>query len=119
MLKHVLAVIDRLDDPAASGRSLAQFLDAAAGPAGSGAEIVTVRGGKGSTDFVRVRVPGRRGRAAGGDAPTLGIVGRARRRRRPPRGPRVQVTATARPRSRRRPSCWRCATGATSSTATS
>lgn len=76
MLKHVLAVIDRLDDPAASGRSLARLLDAAAGPAGSGAEVVTVTGDKGTTDFVRVRVPGRRGRAAGGDAPTLGIVGR-------------------------------------------
>ncbi|MEV5828570.1 DUF1177 domain-containing protein [Spirillospora sp. NPDC052242] len=76
MLKHVLAVIDRLDDPAASGRSLARLLDAAAGPAGSGAEVVTVTGDKGTTDFVRVRVPGRRGRSAGGDAPTLGIVGR-------------------------------------------
>ncbi|RSN51209.1 DUF1177 domain-containing protein [Actinomadura sp. WAC 06369] len=76
MLKHVLAVIDRLDDPAASGRSLAQLLDGAAGPAGSGAEVVTVTGDKGTTDFVRVRVLGRRGRAAGGDAPTLGIVGR-------------------------------------------
>ncbi|MEU6749963.1 DUF1177 domain-containing protein [Spirillospora sp. NPDC046719] len=76
MLKHVLDVIDRLDDPAASGKSVAELLDRAAGPEGSGAEVVTVHGDKGSTDFVRVRVPGRRGRARGGDAPTLGIVGR-------------------------------------------
>ena len=33
-------------------------------------------GKAGSTDFVRCVVPGTRGRRAGGDAPTLGIVGR-------------------------------------------
>ncbi|MGE5553058.1 MAG: DUF1177 domain-containing protein [Betaproteobacteria bacterium] len=38
--------------------------------------VETVRGGKGQTDFVKVVIPGSRGRLAGGDAPTLGIVGR-------------------------------------------
>lgn len=76
MLRHVLDVIDRLDDPSANGARLAAYLDQEAGPAGAGAEVTTVTGERGSTDFVKVRVPGRRGRTAGGDAPTLGIIGR-------------------------------------------
>ncbi|MFI6520553.1 DUF1177 domain-containing protein [Spirillospora sp. NPDC050679] len=76
MLKHVLDVIDRLDDPSVDGKAMAELLDEAAGPGGSGAEVTTVMGDKGSTDFVLVRVPGRNGRSGGGDAPTLGIVGR-------------------------------------------
>src|SRR5690606_8939023 len=36
----------------------------------------TVTGEKGSTDFVTVTVPGSRGKSTGGDAPTLGVVGR-------------------------------------------
>jgi hypothetical protein len=38
--------------------------------------VHTVRGDKGSTDFVRLTIPGRRGRSAGGDAPTLSVIGR-------------------------------------------
>ncbi len=38
--------------------------------------VETVRGTKGQTDFVKVVISGSRGRLAGGDAPTLGIVGR-------------------------------------------
>ncbi|NED80062.1 DUF1177 domain-containing protein, partial [Streptomyces sp. SID11233] len=43
---------------------------------GSSAQVTTVAGERGSTDFVSVRIPGSRGRTAGGDARTLGIVGR-------------------------------------------
>jgi hypothetical protein len=35
----------------------------------------TVTGGAGRTDFVRAVIPGTRGRLAGGNAPTLGVVG--------------------------------------------
>lgn len=76
MLKHVLEIVDALDDPAATGESVVAYLEAVSGVEGSGAEVTTVRGTEGATDFVRVRVPGRRGRAAGGDAPTLGVLGR-------------------------------------------
>ena len=76
MLRHVLDVIDLLDDPAADGARLAGYLDEMAGPSGAGAEVATVSGEKGPTDFVRVRVPGRRGRTVGGGAPTLGVIGR-------------------------------------------
>jgi Protein of unknown function (DUF1177). len=76
MLKHVLELVDLLDDPAVTGAKVVEFLDAVCGASGSGAEVTTVHGDKGSTDFVRVLIPGRRGRAAGGDAPTLGVIGR-------------------------------------------
>ncbi|MGW7536002.1 DUF1177 domain-containing protein [Amycolatopsis sp. NPDC054798] len=77
MLKHVLELLEILDDPAVTGKEAVAYLDAVAGAVGSGAEVATVTGeGSGRTDFVRVRVPGSHGRAAGGDAPTLGVVGR-------------------------------------------
>ncbi|MFE7623432.1 DUF1177 domain-containing protein [Streptomyces sp. NPDC057509] len=76
MLKYVLDLVDLLDDPRADGRTVVDYLDAAAGAEGSSAQVTTVAGERGSTDFVSVRVPGSRGRTAGGDARTLGVVGR-------------------------------------------
>lgn len=88
MLKHVLDVIDLLDQPRAGGELLASHLRAvrAAALAGPGAEpptgpepeitVTRVEGERGGTDFVRVRVPGRSGALAGGAAPTLGVLGR-------------------------------------------
>ncbi|MGQ4354116.1 DUF1177 domain-containing protein [Streptomyces drozdowiczii] len=76
MLKYVLDLVELLDDPQANGKTVAEYLDAAAGAAGSSAEVTTVAGERGSTDFVSVRIPGSRGRTAGGDARTLGVVGR-------------------------------------------
>jgi len=72
-LSHTLAVFEALDSPRASGDTVRTLLD---GVAGISIEVERVSGAKGATDFVRVRVPGSRGRTAGGDAPTLGIVGR-------------------------------------------
>ncbi|CAK7286406.1 DUF1177 domain-containing protein [Streptomyces misionensis] len=90
MLKHVLEVIELLDRPQANGRLLADHLCSvldtaraqAAGtadlpdPAGVGISVERVEGAGGGTDFVKVTVPGRAGRQAGGSAPTLGILGR-------------------------------------------
>ncbi|WP_188987856.1 DUF1177 domain-containing protein [Saccharopolyspora thermophila] len=75
MLKHVLDVVDLLDDPGVTGAAVVAYLDGVAGESGS-ATTRTVHGARGSTDFVQVRVPGARGRTAGGSAPTLGVVGR-------------------------------------------
>jgi hypothetical protein len=72
-LSHTLAVFEALDSPRASGDTVRTLLD---GVGGIAIEVERVRGAKGATDFVRVLVPGARGHTAGGDAPTLGIVGR-------------------------------------------
>ncbi|MFE9455611.1 DUF1177 domain-containing protein [Streptomyces californicus] len=76
MLKYVLDIVELLDDPQVTGKAVVEYLDAAAGAEGSSAQVTTVMGDQGSTDFVLVRIPGSRGRASGGDARTLGVVGR-------------------------------------------
>ncbi len=43
---------------------------------GLGVAVTTIKGTRGSTDFVRAVAPGTDGRTAGGRAPTLGIIGR-------------------------------------------
>lgn len=76
MLNHVLDVMDLLDSPAASGEVLAGYLrEQGAGGAEIAVEHLAAANGL-STDGVRVVVPGARGRRCGGDAPTLGIIGR-------------------------------------------
>ncbi|MGH3748744.1 MAG: DUF1177 domain-containing protein [Micromonosporaceae bacterium] len=70
---HVMAGYDLLDDPQATGEKTAAWLRE---HGVDDVEATTVSGAKGSTDFVRVRMPGSNGRASGGDAPTLGIIGR-------------------------------------------
>lgn len=78
MLRHVLDIIDLLDHSAANGARIADHLLKLSGGdlAGVTVEVTPVVGHRGSTDFVRVVVPGSRGRLAGGDAPTLGVIGR-------------------------------------------
>ncbi|MGW7515069.1 DUF1177 domain-containing protein [Streptomyces sp. NPDC054796] len=90
MLKHVLEVIELLDRPRTSGALLADHLrsvletaaetadgaDGAAATAKPEITVTRVEGTQGGTDFVKVVVPGSRGKLAGGEAPTLGILGR-------------------------------------------
>lgn len=76
MLKYVLDVVDLLDDPAADGKRIVEYLDSVAGPDGSGARVTTVTGDRGTTDFVAVRIAGRTGRTVGGASRTLGVIGR-------------------------------------------
>lgn len=73
ILRQVLELLDLLDRPGASGASVRDYL-MGRGPVE--VEVRTLRGETGATDHVTARLPGTRGRRAGGDAPTLGIVGR-------------------------------------------
>jgi hypothetical protein len=73
MLKQVIEAMELLDSAKVSGKDVATLLIA------RGLEDVTVktlRSEKGKTDFVRVRMPGSKGKSAKGDAPTLGVLGR-------------------------------------------
>src|SRR5690606_8108537 len=78
MPNHVLHTPDLLYDPAASGDAVVSALREIAGGRVGDVTLTstTVTGEKGSTDFVTVTVPGSRGKSTGGDAPTLGVVGR-------------------------------------------
>ena len=73
LVRQMLEIYDLLDTPQASGEAVAALLRE------RGAQDVTVTvvgGNQGTTDCVKVVIPGRHGKSAGGDAPTLGIVGR-------------------------------------------
>ena len=75
VLSHVLQVLDLLDRPDATGALVAEHLRAL----GDDACTITVEpviGHQGSTDFISITIPGSRGRSVGGDAPTLGVIGR-------------------------------------------
>lgn len=76
MLSQVLAVHDLLDDPCVDGARTADHLRAIWPEADVRIDVERVEGRRGHTDFVRVHVPGTRGRSSGGDARTLGVVGR-------------------------------------------
>jgi hypothetical protein len=73
MLKQVIDAMELLDSAKVTGKDVEALLRA------RGLEDITVktlRGEKGKTDFLRVRIPGTRGKTAKGDAPTLGVLGR-------------------------------------------
>ncbi len=72
-LNAVLAAMDLLDAATVTGDVVADVLRDAGVPQ---VEVTRFTGPRGSTDFLRVAVPGTSGRLAGGRAPTLGIIGR-------------------------------------------
>lgn len=73
LMKQILDVYELLDRSDASGERVAEYMKAL------GAQDVAVTpiiGPKGKTDMIRIRIPGTRGKTAGMDAPTLGVLGR-------------------------------------------
>jgi len=73
MLHQVLEVFELLDSKYINGQKIADFLK------GKGLEKIEVqRIGENtcSTDFIKIIVPGTNGKQKGGEAPTLGIIGR-------------------------------------------
>lgn len=74
LLKEIIETFELIDDPQASGeRAASKFREI--GPQAE-VEVRTVEGDRGSTDFIKLVIPGSNGRSKGGGAPTLGIIGR-------------------------------------------
>lgn len=71
--RQLIALQELLDDPSVTGEHVAAFLEQEGVPE---VAVTLVEGSKGKADFIRVRIPGHNGRHSGGDAPTLGIIGR-------------------------------------------
>ena len=71
-LKQAIEAYELLDSATVSGETVAAVLR----ERGLQVEVIPVQGEKGSTDFVRTLIPGTAGKKAGGQAPTLGIIGR-------------------------------------------
>ena len=74
LLKQILELYDLLDDPGADGQRVLSYLRSVDPDADC--ETYPLEGEKGVTHMVRIRIPGHSGKTAGGDAPTLGILGR-------------------------------------------
>jgi len=73
MMKQVIEAYELLDSAYVTGEKVAEVLRE------RGLENIEVRrieGEKGSTDFIKIVVPGKNGKFSGGNAPTLGIIGR-------------------------------------------
>ena len=73
MFKQVIEMYDLLDRATINGRDVAKLFKKRGA---EDASVQTIKGEKGSTDFVKITIPGSRGKIRGGDAPTLGIIGR-------------------------------------------
>jgi len=74
LLKQVIEAFSLIDDADISGEGVAARLWKA--DPNAQIDIQTVKGAKGSTDFVKLFIPGSKGRVAGGNSRTLGIIGR-------------------------------------------
>jgi len=74
-LKQTLDVFEAFDSRFASGQTVVELL-APYREQGVTVEVVELSSPKGTTDFVKIYVPGETGKRHGGSAPSLGIVGR-------------------------------------------
>lgn len=72
-LKQTLKAIDLLDNAYVTGETAAELFKEYPNIE---VKVETVKGEKGSTDFIKVTIPGSDGKLAGGSAPTIGIIGR-------------------------------------------
>jgi len=72
-LKQVIEAVDLLDSAKVTGQQVGESLVSRGWRAW---RVETVEGERGTTDFITVTFPGREGKRGGGNAPTLGIIGR-------------------------------------------
>lgn len=73
MLSQVIEIAELLDDARINGSAVVSFFQS------QGVETIetkTVAGPQGATDFVKIIIAGSAGKSRGGNAPTLGIIGR-------------------------------------------
>lgn len=75
LIRQMIEIYDLLDRPDANGAAVADLLRRR-GPAEMKVLTERVEGTSGGTDCIKILIPGRAGAMSGGDAPTLGVVGR-------------------------------------------
>ncbi len=73
MLKQVMEIYELLDSPAVTGEDVANLLRSRGL---TDLSVKTIKGEKGQTDFIKIRIPGTDGKQRDGSAPTLGVIGR-------------------------------------------
>ncbi|QQE74323.1 DUF1177 domain-containing protein [Brevibacillus composti] len=72
-LKQTITVFETMDSAYVNGEKIKSLFD---GYENVEVTVQTVTGEKGSTDFVKIVIPGSEGKSKGGNAPTFGIIGR-------------------------------------------
>jgi hypothetical protein len=72
-LKQTLTAMDTLDNGYVNGQKVKELF---ADYPNVTITVTKVTGEKGSTDFIKIVIPGTNGKVKGGDAPTIGIIGR-------------------------------------------
>jgi len=75
VIRHMIEIMDLLEDPKVNGEDLKRFFNEK-NLNNIHINVETIHGDKGSTDFVTIVIPGKNGKISGGNAPTLGIIGR-------------------------------------------
>ncbi len=73
MLKQVMEIYELLDSPTVTGEDVANLLRSRGL---TDISVKTIKGEKGQTDFIKIRIPGTDGKQKAGSAPTLGVIGR-------------------------------------------
>ena len=73
MLKQVMEIYELLDSPTVTGEDVANLLRSRGL---TDISVKTIKGEKGHTDFIKIRILGTDGKQRGGSAPTLGVIGR-------------------------------------------
>ena len=74
LMKQILDAYDVLDDSYVTGKKVEAYLKGI--KADADIEVYTIKGPKGTTDMLKVRIPGSDGKMKGGKAPTIGLLGR-------------------------------------------
>lgn len=74
IIKQIIEMFDLLDSSTACAKDVADYLRGI--KADADINYYTITGPRGSTEMFRVRIPGSKGRTAGGSAPTMGLLGR-------------------------------------------
>ena len=74
LIKQIIEVFDLMDSSTVSGKDLERYLKSV--NPNANVEVYPLVGPKGTTDMVKVRIPGKNGKSVGGTAPTIGLLGR-------------------------------------------
>jgi hypothetical protein len=73
MLKQVMEIYELLDSPTVTGDDVANLLRSRGL---SDISVKTIKGERGQTDFIKIRISGTDGKLKGDISPTLGVIGR-------------------------------------------
>jgi len=72
-LKQVIEIYELLDSAKVNGGKVAQLLK---DRGIREVEVLSIKGEKGTTDSIKIKIPGTTGKRSGGSSPTLGVIGR-------------------------------------------